>query len=170
MLRSITFLFFILSSYLLAAQDIAELERRNGFKDLKLGIHIDSVKGRVFKKDFKERNDFDAKLYSVEHPGYAKIGEVPVNKVEAKTYKDLVYQIRIVTAKDPRLMKALQSIYGLAEYDIKNEVYFWRGKTLLLKFKSHSKNQLEMIYTSFPVLNMVKEDKGKKVLDIADDF
>ena len=27
------------------AQNVAELERRNGFKDLKLGMHIDSVKG-----------------------------------------------------------------------------------------------------------------------------
>ena len=26
-----------------ASQDIAELERRNGFKDLTLGSHIDSV-------------------------------------------------------------------------------------------------------------------------------
>ena len=67
-------------------------------------------------------------------------------------------------------MKALESIYGIAEYDMKRETYFWKGQSLILKFRSLSRNQLEMIYTSFPVLNQMKEDKGKKVQDIADDF
>lgn len=170
MRSAIVFFTIVISTHILSAQNIAELERRNGFKDLKLGMSIDSVKGYKFKKDFKEKNEFEAKLYSVEHPDYAKIGEVPVNKVEIKTYKGTVYQIHIVTEKDPRLMKALQSIYGLAEYDLKRETYFWKGQNLILKFKSFSKNQLEMIYTSFPVLNTMQEDKGKKVQDIADDF
>jgi hypothetical protein len=95
---------------------------------------------------------------------------VAVNRVEAKTYKGLIYQIHVVSDKDPRIMKALESIYGLAEYDMKRETYFWRGKSLVLKFRSYSKTQLEMIYTSFPVLDMMKTDKGKKVQDIADDF
>jgi hypothetical protein len=152
------------------AQKILELERRNGFKDLKLGMLIDSVRGYKLKKEFKEKDEFEAKLFEVENPDYAKIGEVSVNKVEIKTYKDLVYQIHIVTDKDPRIMKALESIYGLAEYDMKRETYFWRGTTLVLKFKSYSKSQLQMIYTSFAVLDKMKEDKGKKVQDIADDF
>ena len=152
------------------AQKIAELEKRNGFKDLKLGMPIDSVKGYKLRKEFKEQDEFDAKLYSVENPLYASIGEVKINAVELKTYKDQVYQIHVIADKDPRLMKALESIYGSAEYDMKRETYFWKGQTLVLKFKSYSRNQLEMIYTSFPVLNQMKEDKGKKVQDIADDF
>jgi hypothetical protein len=131
---------------------------------------VDSVKGIKFKKEFKEQEQFPAKLFAVEHTDYAKIGEVAVNKIELKSYKDLVYQILIVTDKDPRLMKALESIYGRADYDIKRETYFWKGENLVLKFRSHSKNQLEMIYTSFAVLSLMKEDKGKKVQDIADDF
>lgn len=167
-----TLLLIIISATLPATgQDIAELERRSGFKDLKLGIHIDSVRGeKKLKKDFKEQGEFSARLYSVEDPGYDNIGEIPVEKIEVKTYKDLVYQIHVVTAKDPRLMKALQSIYGLADYDMKRETYFWKGENLILKFKSVSRNQLEMIYTSYPILAMMKEDKGKKVEDIADDF
>lgn len=152
------------------AQKILELERRNGFKDVKLGMVIDSLQGVKLKKEFKEQNEFEAKLFEIENPALASIGEVAVNRVEAKTYKDLIYQIHVVTDKDPRIMKALESIYGLAEYDMKRETYFWRGKSLVLKFRSYSKNQLEMIYTSFPVLEMMKIDKGKKVQDIADDF
>jgi hypothetical protein len=155
----------------IVAQDIAELERRNGFKDLKLGMAIDSVKGeKKFKKEFKEQDEFLSKLYLFDDPAYTKVGEIPVSKIELKTYKDLVYQIHVVTDKDPRLMKALESVYGQAEYDMKKETYFWKGETLNLKFRSHSRNQLEMIYTSYRILNLMKEDKGKKVQDIAEDF
>lgn len=153
------------------AQHIAELERRNGFKDLKLGVPIDSVKGdKKLKKEIREQDEFVAKLYSVDNPDYDNIGEVEVSKIEIKTYKDLVYQIHVVTDKDPRLMKALESIYGPAAYDLKKETYFWKGPTVVLKFRSYSKNQLEMIYSSYAILQMMKDDKGKKVGDIADDF
>lgn len=171
MLRIILLLTSFAVALTAAAQDIAELERRNGFKDLKLGMHIDSVKGeKKFKKDFLEQDEFPARLYAVEHADYLRIGEVPVNKVELKTYKDLVYHIHVVTHKDPRLMKALESIYGGSEYDLKKETYFWKGHTLILKFKSHSRNQLEMTFTSYNILQKMKDDKGKKVEDIADDF
>jgi hypothetical protein len=154
-----------------SGQNIEELERRNGFKDLKLGMHLDSVKGeKKFRKDFKEQGEFNAKLYTIEHPEYSRIGEIQVLKVEVQTYKDLVYHISVVTQKDPRLMKALESTYGLVEYDMKNETYFWKGKTLILKFRAAARNQLEMAFTSYPILAMMKADKGKKVEDIADDF
>ena len=171
-MHKFTLLLFLFASTLtLSAQDIAELERRNGFKDLKLGSPLDSVKGEVkLRKELKEQGEFPSKLYSVENPEYAKIGEIPVSKVEFKTYKDIVYQIHVVTDKDPRLMKALESIYGGADYDLKKETYFWKGQTLILKFKSFSRNQLELIYSSYLVLKMMKDDKGKKVEDIADDF
>jgi hypothetical protein len=168
--RPLALLIILLTCATVHAQKINELEKRNGFKDLKLGMPVDSVKGLKLKKEFKEKEEFDAKLYTVENPLYASIGEVAINKVELKAYKDQVYQIHVVADKDPRLMKALESIYGIAEYDIKRETYFWKGQTLILKFKALSRNQLELIYTSYLVLNQMKDDKGKKVQDIADDF
>lgn len=167
-----TLLFLLITtSFAVTGQDIAELERRNGFKDLKLGMPVDSVKGeKRFRKEFKEQNEFPSKLYTVENPEYAKIGEISISKVEIKTYKDLVYQIHVITDKDPRLMKALESVYGRADYDMKKETYFWKGQTLVLLFKSYSRNQLELVYSSYLIMNMMKEDKGKKVEDIADDF
>ena len=171
MTRFALLLLMIATTFGVNGQDIAELERRNGFKDLKLGIPVDSVRGEIkLKKELKEQGEFPVKLYSVEHPGLASIGEIKVSSVEFKTYKDIVYQIQVVTNKDQRLMKALESIYGGADYDLKRETYFWKGQTLILKFKSHSRNQLELIYSSYLVLEMMKEDKGKKVDDIADDF
>jgi hypothetical protein len=171
MLKFSLLLIIIAQTFAVTGQDIAELERRNGFKDLKLGIPLDSVKGEIkLKKELKEQGEFPSKLYTVEHPDFATIGEIPISKVEFKTYRDIVFQIRVVTEKDPRLMKALESIYGGADYDLKKETYFWKGQTLILKFRSYSRNQLELIYSSYLILKMMKEDKGKKVEDIADDF
>ena len=165
---------FVFSLYICpliaSAQVLNELERRNGFKDLKLGMAIDSVKGVKLKKEFIEREEFSAKLYTIDNPDYEKIGDVSVNRVEVKAYQDQIYQIHVVADKDPRLMKALESIYGLASYDMKRETYFWKAPSLVLKFRSYSRNQLEMIYTSFVVLQKMKIDKQQKVNDIADDF
>lgn len=151
-------------------QEQSELEKRNGFKDIKLGSIADSVKGVKLKKEFKERDIFPALLFSVTHEDYEKIGEVKVKDIELKAYKSLIYEIAVVTEKDPRLMKALESLYGKADYDQINEIYFWKGKDIVLKFKSAGKNQLELTYISPAIHAMMKADKNKKVDDIANDF
>lgn len=151
-------------------QNLAELEKRNGFKDIKLGTPIDSVKGTVLEKEFNERAEFPAKLFRVENEAYAAIGEVKVSRVELKTYKDTIYEIGVWTAKDPRLMKALESLYGRADFDMKNETYFWKTENIVLKFKSDGKTKLVLTYISPPVHKSMKSDKDKKVDDIANDF
>jgi hypothetical protein len=167
------FRFFFLFVFISAnsfCQDLTELEKRSGFKDIKLGFPIDSVRGFKLKKEFKERDEFPAKLYEVENDFYSKIGEINVEKVELKTYKDLIYEITVITDKDARLMKALESLYGKADYDMKNETYFWKTENLILKFKSESKRTLQMQYISYGVHKMMRQDKDQKVDDIADDF
>ncbi len=151
-------------------QDLSELDKRNGFKDIKLGSPIDSVKGFKLKKEFKERDGFPAKLYEVENVDYEKIGEVKIHKVELKTYKDLIYEINVITDKDERLMKALESLYGKSDYDMKNETYFWKTENLILKFSAENKRQLRLLYVSYGIHKMMRDDKNKKVDDIADDF
>ena|SRR5688572_7900336 len=151
-------------------QGLAELDKRRGFKDIKLASSIDSVKGFKLVKEFKERDEYPAKLFEVENPNYEKVGEVKVHKLELKTYKDLIYEINVITDKDERLMKALESLYGKSEYDMKNETYFWKTDSLILKFKSQGKNKLQMLYVSYEVHKMMRADKDKKVDDIANDF
>ena len=151
-------------------QNLSELERRNGFKDIKLGTPVDSVKGTILEKEFKERAEFPAKLFRVENESYASIGEVKISRVELKTYKDVIYEIGVWTAKDPRLMKALESLYGRADFDMKNETYFWKTDNIVLKFKSEGKSKLVLTYISPIVHKSMKSDKDKKVDDIANDF
>jgi hypothetical protein len=148
----------------------SELARRNGFKDIKLGALIDSVKGAEFKKDFIEGKEFQAKLFEVHHRDYDKIGTVEVKHIELKVYKGLIYQINVFTEKDPQVMKALEKTYGKAIYSIRSERFYWKATdTLSLVYKGHSK-KIELIYRSIPVGKLMFIDKGKKVEEIADDF
>ncbi len=163
-------LLFVFTINTAFAQDLTELEKRNGFKDIKLGISVDSIQITKLKKEFKERDEFAAKLFDVENPAYERIGEVAVKSVELKTYKDLIYEIQVVVDKDIRVMKALESLYGKSEYDMKSEIYFWKTPNLILKFGSHGKHHLELTYISFPIHKMMKDDKEKKVENIAEDF
>jgi hypothetical protein len=147
-----------------------ELERRNGFKDIILATPIDSVKGASFKKDIKEKNEFDAKLYEVEHPSYKSIGEVKIKGIKLKTYKGLVYQIEVITVKDTRLMKGLEKLYGKGKYIVPTDTYNWVAPSLSLTFKDHSKKEIKLTYRSYPVIKKMFEDKGKKIDEIAEDF
>ena len=160
-------LFVSLSAF---AQDTDELARRNGFKDIKLGNHIDSVKGTSFKKDGKEKNEFPIKLYTVDNPTYKNIGEVNVKKIELKTYKDFIYEIDVTTEKDTRLMKGMLKSFGEPKYIIVTDTYNWLAENLSLTFKNHSKKEILLTYRCYPILKMMLIDKGKKVDDIAEDF
>lgn len=150
-------------------QDAAELERRNGFKEIKLGSPIDSVKGVAFKKDIIERKEFETKLYETSDPEYMSIGGVNVKKIELKAYKGLIYEIFVVTDKDQRVMPALEKSFGKATYSIRVKSYYWKAESLSLVFKGHPK-EITLTYRSAPVIRMMYEDKGKKIEMISEDF
>jgi hypothetical protein len=171
MMHKLKIFLLLFTSYTISfSQDLSELDKRNGFKDIRLGMIIDSVKGFKLKKEFKEKGEYPAKLFEVEHADYEKIGEVKVHQIELKTYKDLIYEINVITDKDERLMKALESLYGKSEYDMKNKTYFWKTDGLILKFRSEGKHRLQMLYISYVVHRAMREDKNQKVDDIANDF
>jgi hypothetical protein len=162
--------FFCFFAGFCAAQDTAELDRRNGFKDIKLGSHIDSIKGTEFKKDIKEKGEFPARLFEVENPNYKNIGEVKVKKLEVKTYKDLVYEIVVITEKDTRLMKGMVKSFGEPKYILTTDSYNWITENLSLTFNDHSKNEIRLKYRCYPLLKQMQLDKGRKIEDIAEDF
>lgn len=153
----------------LQGQDLAELNRRNGFKGIKLSAPIDSVKGAEFKKDFMEREEFPAKLFETVHSDYRSVGEVSVREIKLMTYKNLVYKIIVTTEKDARVMQALEKSFGKGTYVVRTSSYNWKADNLSLTFVAH-KNSIELTYRSYPVQRMMQEDKGKKLDKIAEDF
>jgi hypothetical protein len=146
-----------------------ELEKRNGFKSIRLANSIDSVAGASFKKEFMEKDEFPAKLYTVKNESLMSIGEVKVYSITLKTYKDLVYEIEVNTDKDQRLMRGMEKALGKAVYNVRTKAYHWRSQSLSLTFFGN-KNSLTLIYKSYPVFKMMYADRGKKIDDIADDF
>ncbi|HAC24430.1 MAG TPA: hypothetical protein DCE81_05900, partial [Cytophagales bacterium] len=68
----------MLITTLACGQSVEELNKRRGFKNIRLDFTTDSIKGLIFEKDIQERNEFSAKLYRVEHPDYESIGGVKV--------------------------------------------------------------------------------------------
>ncbi|MCC6834448.1 MAG: hypothetical protein IT213_05640 [Cytophagales bacterium] len=151
------------------SQDINELERRNGFKEIKLGMLIDSVKGAEFKKDLIERKEFPAKQYETKSADYMTIGDVPVKLISLKTYKGLIYEIDVITGHDPKVMRGLEKSYGKATYSLRTESYYWKAQTLTLVYKGHRK-EVKLTYRSVPVIRMMYVDKGKQIEEVADDF
>lgn len=164
----VTILFITLITNVFA-QDATELERRNGFKEIKLGSSIDSVKGVTFKKDIIERKEFQAKVYETEHPDYMLIGDVPVKEISLKVYNGLIYEIDVTTIKDPKVMRGLEKSFGKATYSIRTETYYWKAESLSLVYKGHHK-EIKLTYRSGPVIRMMYADKGKKIEEVADDF
>lgn len=162
--------FFMAIPALVLGQSTAELERRNGFKSIKLGIPIDSVAGADFKRDSKEKKEFPVKVYEVENPELEKIGEVKVHKVEVKTYKDSVFEIQVTTDKDIRLMKGLEKAFGEPKYNPVTDTYNWLASSLSLTFKDIAKNKILLTYRCLPLIRQMQIDKGKKIEEISTDF
>lgn len=170
-MKSICFVLILISVASANSQDISELTRRNGFKDIKLGSAVDSIKGAIFERDVTELKEFEAKQYEVKDPAYEKIGEADVKSVELKVYKGLVYEIIVTTPKDPRIMKGLEKSYGKATYNIRTETYSWHvPKQISLIYRGHNKKEVTLIYRSYPVIRLMYADKKKKIEEIAEDF
>jgi hypothetical protein len=162
---------FSISFFSVKCQDLTELVRRNGFKDIKLGSPVDSVKGATFTKDIIELKEFEAKQFEVRSPAYAKIGDADVNSVGLKAYKGLIYEIIVTTPKDPRIMKGLEKSYGKATYNLRTETYNWHvPKQISLIYKGINKREVTLTYRSYPTIKLMYDDKKKKIEDIADDF
>src|SRR5512138_960775 len=117
MLRYLLSFLLIIAVHGLVAQSTAELDSRNGFKDIRLGTRADSVKGARLRKEFTIRdNVYPSQTYVVDHPDYASIGDVKVRSVELGAYRNLIETITLITEKDPRLMRALENLFGAATY------------------------------------------------------
>jgi hypothetical protein len=151
-------------------QNTDELIKRNGFKDIRLGSPVDSIKGIEFEKDIIEIKEFACKLYSVNNPEYKKVGEADVDKVELKVYNGLIYEIIVTTPKDPRIMRGLEKLYGKPIYSLRTESYYWRAADQLsLVYKGHHK-EVKLYYKSYPMIKQMYADKKKKIEEIAEDF
>jgi hypothetical protein len=154
----------------LVAQSVEELDRRNGFQDIKMATPVDNYEGLELKKDIEDEVFPEAQLYVAKKGFYENIGSLKIYDLEVKTYKGHIFQIRIVTEKDPNLYKGLKKIYGEPKYAYRAAETQWNATNVRLSYNSHSKKKMEMIYYSNIMTQQLKEEKKQEVKEIADDF
>ena len=166
--------FLLLSPGMLFAQpqepNSEELERRNAFKTIRLNFPVDSVPGAVFKKKSVELKTLETEIFEVNDPALETIGEVKVHEIIVRSWQRLVYRIEVITEKDPRLMKGLEKAFGKPTYSVRTGIYSWRAPSLSLTFALHGRNEFILTYNSYPVFTKMREAKGEKVTDIADEL
>ena len=153
------------------AQGIEELEKRNGFKDIKLTSRVSDYEGLELKKDGVDHETFpNSTIYTPKKGHYESIGVLKIYELEVYAYKDSIYQIKVITEKDPKLYKGMKKLFGEPEYGYRSEVYYWSSPNLKLQYGSHSKNKIEMVYFSYKMVEKRKQEKKQVVEEIADDF
>lgn len=169
MKKTALFALFLVTNFAVAQDLNEELEKRHGFKNIRLATPIDSIEGAEFQKDFMEKDQFESKLYSIKKASLGSIGEIKIKSIDLKAYKGLIYEITVETERDPRLMQGMEKAFGQSVYSVRTKGYHWRAKSLSLSAYGE-KNSHKLVYVSYTVHKMMQADKGKKVDEIADDF
>lgn len=167
-----TLLMFILSSMttISVAQSVVELDKRNGFKDIKLNTSVLQYEGLEFKKEDEHPLYKDIKVYVSKKGAYENIGSIKIFDLEVLTYSDSIFQIIVITEKNPNLYKGLKSAFGEPDYNYRSKFHHWTGENIRLSYVPYQKDKLELKYESFLMREKLKEDKQEVIEDIASDF
>lgn len=153
------------------AQASEELEKRYGFKDIRLESVIDDYSDFEFVKEIEHDKFKGAKLYENKKGTFESIGSVAVNTVELKTYKDKIFEIRVETEMDPKLYQGITKALGEdGKWSARNKSYYWSSENLNLQFKKISRRKLQLLYYSTAMERSLKEEKKEAVEEISDDF
>ena len=161
------FLIFSIQSF---AQSVDELEKRYGFKDIKLETHINLYPSlepvKIHHKDKKE----GVTAYEAVKGAYDQIGEIKVHEVMVLAYDSMIFEISVITEKDGNLYKGLEKAFGKPQNTVGYGAYTWKTDKLSLTFRSHSKSKLEIRYHVFAYEKWLKEEKKEKIEEVSSDF
>ena len=82
-LMLIIFFGWALASY---GQGVEELDRRNGFKDIKMTSLVSSYEGLEYKKDIEDEVFPNSKVYVPKKGYYENIGNIKIHELEVMSY------------------------------------------------------------------------------------
>jgi len=161
------FTLLLLAGFLNIQAQNSELDERNGFKHIKLLSKASSYPELKLDKTIDEFNA----TYTRRNGHLLSIGEIPIKNLTVYTYKDLIFKIEIITAKDPKLFKGLEQAFGKAKFVVTSNNYVWQGNNVKLSFKgSKGGKGTIMIYSSLKIKDIIKKDEEQKIKDLSDDF
>lgn len=151
------------------SQDLEQLEKRFGFKDIKLETHVNLYPNLEPAKHHKEKTEGVTTFQAVKG-AYPSIGNIRIHQVKVLAYDSMIYEIIVVTEKDANLYKGLEKAFGKPQSTVGYGSYRWITDKLSLTFGSHSKSKLEMKYHTFSFKKWVRKEKEDKIEDVSSDF
>lgn len=166
-MRILFTLLILVGSISLYAQN-NELDERNGFKNIKLLSKATDYPELKFDKQQAE----EFKAIYVSKPGYLEsIGDIQIKDFKAYTYKDLIYQIEIITNKEPELFKGLEAAFGNAKFSVVGNEYVWQGTKVKLTYSSiKGGKKTIMTYSAPEIKDIIKQDEQAEIKQLSEDF
>lgn len=164
-LLTLFFIGFSLSGY---SQSSEELDKRNGFKDIKLLTDVSLYPGLEFWKDDKSKPDHA--IYRSKKGSYEKIGDVEISKITVYTYRDLIFEIEVIATKDEKLFRSLEKAYGKINSSIAASYSYWDGKKVRLNYETVGKKNLKLTYRSKQIKQLIALDKKKAIDSLSTEF
>jgi len=152
------------------AQTTEELDKRNGFKDIKLATEVHQYEGLEYKEEIADELFKTLSVYVKKKGYYESIGSIKIHDVEVLAYKGEVYQIKVITEKNPKLYRGLKKAFGEPTFSPRGDNYYWSTDNLGLTFGNNAKSKLQLLYTSYVMKGRLKEDKKEEIEDISEDF
>lgn len=167
MIRTLFTLFILVGSISIQAQN-PELDKRNGFKNIKLLSKATDYSELKFDKHQSEENKA---IYVRKSGSLQAIGDIQIKKLNVYTYNDIIYRIEVATGKNTQLFKGLEKAYGKSKFAVVSNVYVWQGEKVKLTFASQKGGKrIVMNYTSPKIKEIIKQAEEQKIKDLSDDF
>lgn len=166
-MKTILSLLLLVGSITAYAQN-NELDERNGFKNIKLLSKANEYPELKFDKQQAK----EGKAIYIRKPGYLQsIGDIQIRDLKVYTYKDLIYQIDVITNKEPELFRGLEAAFGKAKFSVVGNEYFWQGNRIKLTYSSiKGGKKTVMTYSTDKIKNLIKQDEQAEIKQLSEDF
>ena len=149
-------------------QSTKELDKRNGFKDIKLLTEAKSYPGLEFSKEVKDKPDYS--IYKAKKGSYESIGDVKILKMTVYTYRDLIYKIEVTTGKNEQLFRSLEKAFGQITSSIASKNSGWYGEKVSLVYEVDGAKKVNLIYSSKEIKLIIAKDKKKDIDSLSSEF
>lgn len=167
-MRIIFTLIIISFSTTIYGQNGQELDKRNGFKDIKLLTDVRSYPGLSYSKDLKYKPDHA--VYVAKKGSYESIGEVKIFKLTVYSYRNQIYKIGVVTEKNEKLFRSLERSFGKINTSIATRHAYWSGDKVRLNYDVENAKKIKLTYVSKEIKKIIAQDKKKAVDSLATEF
>jgi hypothetical protein len=149
-------------------QNGEELDKRNGFKDIKLLSDVNAYTGLEFSKSIKHKPEHS--IYRPKKGSYEMIGEVEIKKLTVYTYRNLIYQIEVTTNKNEKLYRSYEKAFGKINSSIASKNSYWEGKKVRLNYEVEGAKKVKLTYLSKEINRIIALDKKKAVDSLSTEF